>query len=103
MSKHLQQHHHHHHHHNRAPHLLHQLLGVCWPFKEQLHNGSKQLQLDLGVFIMEALQETLQKLISIVNTLCILTNDPNHGGSVNNVKTTLTPSANKNHLFPPCH
>ncbi len=36
---------------------------------------------NLGAFIMKALKETLQELISVVDTLSIFTHNPNHGSS----------------------
>ena len=53
----------------KAEHLLHQLLGVSRPLEEQLHNSSEELDLDLGVLIMEVVQEVLKKLNCVVNCL----------------------------------
>ena len=40
------------------------------------------LELNLGVLISEALQKTFEQFVSVVNSLGILANDPDHGGSV---------------------
>ena len=58
--------------------LLDKLLGVSWPLEEQLDDGSQKLELNLGVLILEGVEEALQKLIGVVNTLCVLSNDPDH-------------------------
>lgn len=72
-------------------------LGVGGSLQEELDNGSKELQLHLSVLILEVLEERCQQLcnkpltddsiqhymkkhtISIVDTLSVLSNDPNHG------------------------
>jgi hypothetical protein len=60
--------------------LLHQLLGVSGSLQEHLHYGCEELHLDLGVLIVEIVKEIFKEIISIVNPLCILSNDPDHAG-----------------------
>ena len=43
------------------------------------YRGSQQLQLHLDRFIMEVIEEVLEKLISIINAVAVLSDDPNHG------------------------
>jgi hypothetical protein len=62
--------------------LLHKFLSIRGSLEEELNNGSQQLELDLRVLILEGVQEALQELIGIVDSLGILSNDPNHGSSV---------------------
>ena len=59
----------------KAEHLLHQLLGVSRPLEEQLYNSSEELELDLGVLVMEVVQEVLEKLNRVVNCLSMFAND----------------------------
>ena len=58
--------------------LLHKLLSIGGSLEEQLDNGCQQLELNLSVLILEGVQETLQQLVGVVDTLGILANDPNH-------------------------
>ncbi len=50
--------------------------------KEQKQNTKQKIKIsNLSAFIMKALKETLQELISVVDTLSIFTHNPNHGSS----------------------
>ena len=63
---------------SQTQHLLHQLLCVCGALQEQLHNGCQELELNLSVLILEAFQEALKQLISVVNPLGIFAYNPDH-------------------------
>jgi len=57
-------------------------LSIRGSLEKELNDGRQQLELDLGVLILERVQEALQELVGIVNALGILANNPNHGSSV---------------------
>jgi len=57
-------------------------LSIRGPLEKELNDGGQQLELDLGVLILERVQEALQELVGIVNAFSILANNPNHGSSV---------------------
>ena len=58
--------------------LNHLLWAFSWLLKEKFYSSCQQLQLDLCRFFRETFQETFKKLISIVNSLRIFTNNPDH-------------------------
>lgn len=51
------------------------------PFKEELHDRSEKLQLHLSVLVSEALEETIEQLISVIDTLSVLSDNPHHTSS----------------------
>lgn len=55
-------------------------LCILRLFEEELYCGGKQLQLNLGRFLLERLQEVLQLLVRVVDALSILTDDPDYTG-----------------------
>ena len=61
--------------------LLDKLLGVGGPLQEELHDGGEQLQLHLRVLVVEVVQEALEQLVSVVDPLSVLADDPDHGGA----------------------
>jgi len=65
---------------------LHEFLSIRGSLEEELNDGGQQLELDLGVLILEGVQEALQELVGVVNAFSILANNPNHGSSVEKVK-----------------
>ena len=62
---------------HKLDHLLRLLCGLL---QEELDSSRDQLQLHKSRFLREGLQELLQELICIVDTLCIFSNDPDHAG-----------------------
>lgn len=61
--------------------MLDQLLSVSGTLEEELDDGGEELQLDLGVLVVEALEEALQQLVRVVDALGILADNPDHGSS----------------------
>eukprot|EP01137_Pigoraptor_chileana_P028939 Opistho-2@13440 len=61
---------------SQLQHLLHKLLRVAGALEEELDNRGEKLQLDLGVFVLEVVEEGREELVSVLNALRILSNDP---------------------------
>mmetsp|Transcript_25595 Transcript_25595/g.55373 ORF Transcript_25595/g.55373 Transcript_25595/m.55373 type:complete len:327 (+) Transcript_25595:1175-2155(+) len=59
-------------------HPLHHLLRVVGLLQEQLHGSSQQLQLHHCCLLPKGLQERLQKLVGVVDAVCVLPDDPHH-------------------------
>lgn len=57
-----------------------EIKGSVSSFK-RTETGIWRDQYYLGAFVMEALQEALQELVCIVNSLCIFTHNPDHSCS----------------------
>ena len=60
--------------------VLHQVLRVAGTHQEQLHRGGQQRQLHVWRLVVEAVEEGLQQLVGVVDTVGVLADDPDHGG-----------------------
>ena len=58
----------------------HHLLRLRRPLQEQLDGRRQHLQLDLRRFLLKSLQEALEELVSVVDALRVLSDDPDHRG-----------------------
>lgn len=53
-------------------------LGILRLLEEELYGGGQQLQLHLGRLLFERLEEMLQLLIRVVDTLRVFSDDPDY-------------------------
>lgn len=63
---------------SQTAHLDHLLWAFSWLLKKKFDCRSQQLKLYLCRLLRETLQKALEELISVIDSLCILTNYPDH-------------------------
>ena len=60
--------------------FLDQLLGTVGAVKEELHDSGQERKLDVCGFVEEGIKEGGEQLVRIINAVCVVTNNPDHGG-----------------------
>ena len=60
--------------------LLDEFFSTVGAVKEELHDSGQQRELDVCGFVEEGLKEGSEQLVGVVNAVCIVTNNPDHGG-----------------------
>ena len=63
----------------KIQHALYHILGLLGILEEAFDRRRKELQLHRRVFFLKRFKEGIKEFIGIVNTLGILSNNPNHG------------------------
>mmetsp|Transcript_41246 Transcript_41246/g.129581 ORF Transcript_41246/g.129581 Transcript_41246/m.129581 type:complete len:361 (+) Transcript_41246:469-1551(+) len=65
---------------DKREHALNHLLRDLRAFQEELHSRSEKLKLHCRRLFRETLEETVEQLARVVNSLSILADDPDHAG-----------------------